>query len=233
MLIKVEALDYERDSPEEVIKVNLPHRKEKVTTIGRLYDLAHQKGLPDSEEENDPNVEKKAGTEEGTQTEDAAEVAAVPAAAPSPVTINIGTTPDKESDSDSGDDDEEKEPWNATCVVGLRVYSKQPELGVKVVRPPKPKQAETIKTPAQDRDAITKAPQEEVEKKGTQVEDAGENKGKEKEKLAEDAGENKERKKEKQEEYADIMAKRPGSRHGQVGNDKKEESDDEDEESDE
>lgn len=233
VLIKVEALDYERDSPEEVIKVNLPHRKEKVTTIGRLYDLAHQKGLPDLEEENDTDAEKKADTEEGTQTEDAAEVAAVPAAAPSPVTINIGTTPDKESDSDLDDDDEEKEPWNATCVVGLRVYSKQPELGVKVVWPPKPKQAETIKTPAQDRDAITKAPQEEVEKKGTQVEDAGKSKGKEKEKLAEDAGENKERKKEKQEEYAEIMATRPGSKPGQAGNNKKEESDDEDEESDE
>ena len=51
-------------------------------------------------------------------------------------------TPKKEGTSEETkpeDDDDLKEwaedPWNAVCVVGLRVYSKDPELVIKVVRP--------------------------------------------------------------------------------------------------
>ena len=229
VLIKVEALDYERESPEEVIKANLPDRKEKVTTIGRLYDLAHKKGLPETEDEKDIETEIKAEADEGTQTEDSAAAVAVPATTPSPVTINIGpaqvAVPDDESDDE--DDEEDRDPWNATCVVGLRVYSKQPELGVKVIWPPKPKATEEVKIPAQDRDAITKAPQEEVEKKGAQVDDAEEKKAS---------------KIKKQEEYAGVMAHRPAMIPGQVGKGKRqaqeeaveeEEGDADEEESDE
>lgn len=85
VLIKVQALDYERDSPEEVIKANLPHRKEKITTIGRLYDSVHLKGLPDlkdeseNREESEAKKRKKETVEEGTQTDDAAATAATPA----------------------------------------------------------------------------------------------------------------------------------------------------------
>ncbi len=43
----VQALDYERDSPEEVIEANLPHCKEKIMMIGRLYESAHRKGSSD------------------------------------------------------------------------------------------------------------------------------------------------------------------------------------------
>lgn len=204
VLFKIQALDYGRDSPDEVIKANLPWRKEKVTTIGRLYDLAHQKGLREPEEEKQVDSEKKADVEEGTQTEGAA--AAATPATPSPITINIGAAqgPAADANDEQGEDeedDEDKDPWNATCVVGLRVYSKQPELGVNVIWPPKPKPAEEVKAPAQDRDAITKAPQEEVEKKGTQTGDT-------------DDTNKKNEKKGKKEEYAGIMATRPGTNAG-------------------
>lgn len=50
-------------------------------------------------------------------------------------------------DDDVGDDDEdldfENDPWNAVCVVGLRVYSKDPETCIDVVRPKEEDDSET------------------------------------------------------------------------------------------
>lgn len=38
-------------------------------------------------------------------------------------------------DEGEGGDDHSRDPWNAVCVVGLRVYSKDPQLSLQVVRP--------------------------------------------------------------------------------------------------
>lgn len=172
VLIKIEALDWGRPTPEDVIKANLPQRKEKVTTIGRLYDLAHQKGLREPEEDSTDTIGET--EDEATQTEDESAAVPTPAAASTlepvsaPSAVMMGPPPPDPplaDDEDSDDEDEEeKDPWNAACVVGLRVYSKLPELSVKVVWPPKPKENAISPTPAPDRDAITKAAQDEAEK---------------------------------------------------------------------
>lgn len=57
------------------------------------------------------------------------------------------------------DKDPNRDPWNAFCVVGLRVYSKLPSIGLKVIHPEDDE--ETI-TPVLDRDDIAKAPLQEA-----------------------------------------------------------------------
>ena len=50
-----------------------------------------------------------------------------------------------EGDSEADDEDLEeysRDPWNAVCVVGLRLYTKEGEASVKVMRPPKGKDEE-------------------------------------------------------------------------------------------
>lgn len=42
---------------------------------------------------------------------------------------------DSRRDEDGDEDSDQPEPWNAVCVVGLRVYSKDPDLSLQVVRP--------------------------------------------------------------------------------------------------
>lgn len=42
---------------------------------------------------------------------------------------------EKPQDQDEEEDEFERDPWNAVCVVGLRVYSKDNEVAVSVVRP--------------------------------------------------------------------------------------------------
>lgn len=50
----------------------------------------------------------------------------------------------KDDDSLSDDDAEfENDPWNAVCVVGLRVYSKDPALSVEIMRPKREDDQET------------------------------------------------------------------------------------------
>lgn len=170
VLIKVEATDWTpwgKKPAEEVIKANLPHRKEKVTTIGRLYDLAHQKG---KREDDEPPLEP-------------ASALMPPATALEVVTAQMdarssaSSASDSDTDSDSGSDSEDekeqdkKNPWNASCVVGLRVYSKQPDVTVKVIWPLQQQSKKRQPLPQLDRDAITKAPQDEANKNTSPVEE--------------------------------------------------------------
>lgn len=219
VLIKIEAEDRGRPNPAEVVEQNLPHRRTKVTTIGRLYDLAHQKGLPETEEEAQPPVEatQDAATDTETQTTDASTSAVeastnsdTPATTPdastttAPAPVPVADTPASGSnDDDDSDDEDEKDPWNASCVVGLRVYSKLPELAVRVILPPKPKIEEPVK-PSIDRDDITKAPQVEAEQ--TEKEGRKEAKDKQVEKDDEKKGEEGGGK-EKKAEYDGVMGK--------------------------
>ena len=46
-----------------------------------------------------------------------------------------GQPPPREPQPDFNDADPEEDPWNAVCVVGLRVYSQDPKLSLEVVRP--------------------------------------------------------------------------------------------------
>ena len=194
VLVKIEAQDWGRPTAEQVIKDNLPYRKEKIMTIGRLYDLAHQKGMPDPEEKDVTTTAIKAlptptqTTPATTQATLAPASIAVPVSAieaqgpsnfPNPLPVMTVQQPQQEPDSDSEDEDE-KDPWNASCVVGLRVYSKQPDLSVGVVWPPKPKVAtaedpypEAAKTPAPDRDSITKAAQDEADRGAEEKQETG------------------------------------------------------------
>ena len=51
---------------------------------------------------------------------------------------------DSDNDDDENDNTFTADPWNAVCVVGLRVYSKDPGCSVSVVRPKEPGGEETV-----------------------------------------------------------------------------------------
>lgn len=66
---------------------------------------------------------------------------------PSPVIAAVNAPAATEQDDDDDDDDEniefENDPWNAVCVVGLRVYSKDQDACIHVVRPKEDDDSET------------------------------------------------------------------------------------------
>lgn len=254
ILVKVEATDWSpwgRKSPEEVIRDNLPDRKEKVTTIGRLYDLAHQKGR---REDDEPALEPTSALMPPATAADIVS-AEVKSPSPSPASATDRPVPrgrrdqdhypHHESDSDNDDDSDSdshstcssrrssspsrKSPWNASVVVGLRVYSKRPDVSVKVLWPPK-KARETKETtlPQLDLDAITRAPQDEAlkatspvveEKKPSIVagiaavagltDDKEKESEKEKEKTAETAKDSGDKKPAEHEPNQGVMSRRP------------------------
>jgi hypothetical protein len=155
VLVKVEAQATSRGEVEEVIRRNI-HRRDKITQIGKLYDLAHQKGqLP-------------APTSASGRTSASASGRSTPVPggvrtplSSSPASSVAAPEPEKKDD---GEDDSEKDPnrnpWNASCVVGLRVYSNHPDLGLKVIVPSKD---DVHEMPTLDRDDVAKSALGEVQ----------------------------------------------------------------------
>lgn len=139
VLFKVEARKTNRKDVEAVIRDNI-WRKEKLMQMGTLYDLAHQKGLQGI------NDKKRKRPDDSKETEEE-KVAA-----------------EKKKDEEK-DKDPNRDPWNAFCVVGLRVYSKQPALGLKVTYPDE----DEAQTPVLDRDDIAKAALEEAQQNSEQT----------------------------------------------------------------
>lgn len=134
VLFKVEAIKTDRKDVEAVIRANI-WRKEKLMQIGTLYDLAHQKG-----QSSHSTAPKKLVEAEVTEKKDE-------------------TLEGKEKD-DSKEKDPNRDPWNAACVVGLRVYSKQSKTTLKVITPD---DDEEPAPPILDRDDIAKAPLQEAQ----------------------------------------------------------------------
>lgn len=210
--------------PEEVIKKNALNRREKLTQIGLLYDLAHAKAaVTETEEEKNAreereNRKKKAEREKlrqkaikkkrkdwikmkkeaarqrrinaamqpeadvATQVSDLAQSGStgeedgdsedspgteksesrdeeedIPSTVPEDKNQNLlegfefdsdldmpseddddsvyVPSLDGDEDGDEDDEDDEATPWNAVCVIGLKVYSKDPQLSLQVVKP--------------------------------------------------------------------------------------------------
>ena len=136
VLFKAEARKTNRKDVEAVIRENI-WRKEKLMQIGTLYDLAHQKGQQ--------NMSEKA---KAAQSE-----------------AKDGEKKEDKSKEDN-DKDPNRDPWNAFCVVGLRVYSKEQNMGLKVLHPD---QDEEPAPPVLDRDDIAKAPLQEAQHNSEQT----------------------------------------------------------------
>jgi len=156
VLVKVKAFSSGREDVETVIR-NSTNRRDKITQIGKLYDLAHQKGqLPGSS----PSSTASTSTSASGICTPASSASKTPETAPAPAA-------DTSSSSKDDDDDKEKEkdparnPRNASCIVGLRVYSKQADLGLKVVVPSK--DDDNVMPPTLDRDDVAKSALDEVQ----------------------------------------------------------------------
>lgn len=145
VLVKVEAVSTGRDDVEKVIRNNI-HRRDKITQIGKLYDLAHQKGqLPGTASTPSSGTSTPSATGPSTQS----------------ASIAPASTASPEAKDDAEEPDPNRNPWNASCIVGLRVYSKQPDLGLKVVVPTKDEITEN--KPTLDRDDVAKSAMDEVQ----------------------------------------------------------------------
>lgn len=147
VLVKVEAVSTSRDDVETIIRNNI-HRRDKITQIGKLYDLAHQKGQLPGMSSTGTSLSAS-----GTSTP-AASGARAPESAP-------GTPAEEAKTEEEAEKDPNRNPWNASCIVGLRVYSKQPDLGLKIVVPSKEEIDET--NPTLDRDDVAKSALDEVQ----------------------------------------------------------------------
>ncbi|KIX09956.1 uncharacterized protein Z518_01037 [Rhinocladiella mackenziei CBS 650.93] len=145
VLVKVEATASGRDDVEKVIRNNIS-RRDKITQIGKLYDLAHQKGqMPLSSAASSASASGISTPASG-------------GSAPRPAEPTTSEAPAQDSD----EADPQRNPWNACCIVGLRVYSKQADLGLKVVVPSKEEIDETVK-PTLDRDDVAKSALDEAQ----------------------------------------------------------------------
>lgn len=151
VLVKVEASSSGLEDVETVIRQNIG-RRDKITQIGKLYDLAHQKGQHPGSSSSASTVHSLSSS--GISTPNTSGTRTPSSAA--------DTTPANPTPADKPDDEEdEKEkdpnrnPWNASCIVGLRVYSKQADLGLKVVLPTK--EDDGVIPPTLDRDDVAKS----------------------------------------------------------------------------
>ena len=169
ILVKVEAQATSRDEVEDVIRNNI-HRRDKITQIGKLYDLAHQKGqLPTS---SSPSGSSSASAS-GASTP-------IPRGATTPLSsLPLSSDEGKKDDADDNDNEKDpnRNPWNASCIVGLRVYSNHPALGLKVIMPSKDDVSEM---PTLDRDDVAKSALGEVQAVADKVDEvAGDKKDEE------------------------------------------------------
>ena len=160
VLPKILALNTTRATVEDVVKKMAERKPQKLRQIGLNYDLAHAKGFSVDWEDMDetepgenqsPAIEKKQKRwrERSTGGSNASAAASPPL--PSPATMSDAGETDHQ---DGGDDDfypfppESKakpkakanpkaktKPWNAVCVIGLRIYSKDSKISIKLVRP--------------------------------------------------------------------------------------------------
>lgn len=157
--VKVEATSTSRDDVETVIRNNIS-RRDKITQIGKLYDLAHQKGqLPGSPPSTSASS-SQSSSDSGVSTPSSS-------ASASPTTQatkdeNKDEKKEGEEEEEEEEEDPDRDPWNASCVVGLRVYSKQADMGLKVVVPSKPDD-NVVAPPTLDRDDVAKSALDEVQ----------------------------------------------------------------------
>jgi hypothetical protein len=150
VLVKVEAHSTSRGEVESVIR-NSIHRRDKITQIGKLYDLAHQKGQL-------PSATTPTSNSSGTSTPipgpaTPATMSRTPSTQSSTSSPTTKTSNTIEEPSD--DKDPDRNPWNASCVIGVRVYSRQPDLGLKVIVPGEDDPPHII--PTLDRDDVAKS----------------------------------------------------------------------------
>ncbi|MCJ1384380.1 calpain 2, (m II) large subunit [Xylographa soralifera] len=151
---------------EDVVKQNWLSRRDKLLSIGLSYDLAHAKGqVPKLK----PKDDKKAKTVDAKASEKADKDVSAQAIAQDPATTNFSSNvapqlirmPDDITSEPYGADADPNpppapadpaastpvgRPWDARCVVGLRVFHQKHAATIRVVRP-------KLKTPA----AVTKA----------------------------------------------------------------------------
>jgi hypothetical protein len=114
---------------EDVVTQNWLARREKLMAIGLSYDLANAKGQA-------PETEKKVDAPTPAVNQDAPPAAVTVYAGNVDTTAAAGTTVDATFTVDTDDAAAPAEaPWNAVCVVGLKVFSPGTAAVIRVVKP--------------------------------------------------------------------------------------------------
>ncbi|KAH0553461.1 hypothetical protein GP486_006468 [Trichoglossum hirsutum] len=152
--------DPDEDAVEDVVKKWAEKKPQKLRQIGLNYDLAHAKGCFDDETMKRPPC-KSGGEEDGSPAKEEKRSAKVKRwlrgrvkekrkkenntavgqsrpSSPTPsetsdngdVEAQGRSTPYQDSDADSA-----VKPWNAICTIGLRVYSRNLGVSIKLARP--------------------------------------------------------------------------------------------------
>ncbi|MCJ1405909.1 calpain 2, (m II) large subunit [Xylographa trunciseda] len=178
---------------EDVVKQNWLSRRDKLLSIGLSYDLAHAKGqTPKSkpkDEEKDEKVEAKSDNKANKDT------SSTQAVVPDPAISNISASavpqsvemPDDVPGEAYGDptpptavadpvaETPVDSPWDATCVVGLRIFCQKQAATIRVVRPEPEVPGTVTKTkldvddPEKDAAEKVDVPSSETKKKGVSM----------------------------------------------------------------
>ncbi|KAK4171194.1 putative calpain [Triangularia setosa] len=135
--------DMSKSPVETIVKISAQRRPEKLRQVGLSFDLAHAKALKEKEkegdgwetEEEDDEAEKASVIEAGEEKSEGSDKAQAAA--------GLGEGQQGAQEAEENDDDEDNEnddeddpsPWNAVAVIGLRVYSQDPELIIKLTSP--------------------------------------------------------------------------------------------------
>jgi hypothetical protein len=109
--------------------------KEKEQPEGKEVEPPEEeKGEPsEEEEEGEPSEEEE--EEPPEVEEDSSSVAAAPTSADTSTNTSNGPTSAPTPPAETSPPDSKSTPWNAVCVIGLRVYSKDAKVSVKLVKP--------------------------------------------------------------------------------------------------
>ncbi|RVX68319.1 hypothetical protein B0A52_07322 [Exophiala mesophila] len=163
VLVKVEASSSGLEDVETVIRQNIG-RRDKITQIGKLYDLAHQKGQHPGSSSSASTIQSLSSS--GISTPNTAGTR-TPGSHAEVAPANSTPADNTEDGDDEKKKDPNRNPWNASCIVGLRVYSKQADLGLKVVLPSK--EDDGVVPPTLDRDDVAKSALDNVQAAAEEV----------------------------------------------------------------
>lgn len=149
--------DTSKPPVEAIVKASARRRPEKLRQVGLSFDLAHAKAFKKEEEkkgdssdgweteQEDEEAEKASVTETGEETPGGSDEAQAAAAGREEIQQGGQGRQENDNDEDEEEDDEDQPSlWNAVAVVGLRVYSRDPELVIKLTSPGNDEEAASV-----------------------------------------------------------------------------------------
>ncbi|KAK0707169.1 hypothetical protein B0T21DRAFT_416338 [Apiosordaria backusii] len=141
--------DTSKPAVENIVKFSAQRRPEKLRQVGLSFDLAHAKAFKVEKKEGDgwetePEDEEEEKASATDTDEETPEGSGEGQDAAGPGEGQQSAQGEEEDDDDEDDDEDHPSPWNAVAVIGLRVYSQDPDLAIKLAEPSSDEEAASV-----------------------------------------------------------------------------------------